>query len=202
MKKILTFAILLCSIGFVKAQTRGTVGVNLYGSYNFQETVNLDYADVKISDGLQYGLGLEYFIRPSKSIELKYNRQDANYDVTQYNIGPNTYYSGKGSLNYILIGGNNYFISNPGAKAVPYLGLSLGLGIVNGGKSSSEHFAWDIHGGVKLKTSGPVSVKLQAYLQEMVSSYGYDYYYYYAYPDYKSVLQFGLGAVLTFDFDK
>ena len=57
---------------------------------------------------------------------------------------------------------------------------------------------------MRVNTTSAISYKLQAYFQSMIGAVGSDFYYggggVIAVPDHKSVNQFGLTAVLSFDF--
>ena len=210
MKKLLLISgIFLCALG-AKAQNQGDIGLNLYGGYTFDDKITSNASSVEINGAFQYGLGAEFYIRPSKSIELKYLRMDtktpifapsltAPYKVSQANIGNDS-----SAINYVLIGGNNYFpTSNPSIK--PFLGVDLGVGWASGDQSTSAHFAWDFKAGVKIQASDVVAVKLQGYFQTIWGSYGSDTYYYpgwgyVSYPSDASLYQFGLGAAFEFDF--
>jgi hypothetical protein len=210
MKKLLLLSgIFLCALG-AKAQNQGDIGLNLYGGYTFDDKITSNASSVEINGAFQYGLGAEFYIRPSKSIELKYLRMDtktpifapsltAPYKVSQANIGNDS-----SAINYVLIGGNNYFpTSNPSIK--PFLGVDLGVGWASGDQSTSAHFAWDFKAGVKIQASDVVAVKLQGYFQTIWGSYGSDTYYYpgwgyVSYPSDASLYQFGLGAAFEFDF--
>lgn len=210
MKKLLLISgIFLCALG-AKAQNQGDIGVNLYGGYTFDDKITSNASSVEINGAFQYGLGAEFYVRPSKSIELKYLRMDtktpifapsltAPFKVSQANIGNDS-----SAINYVLIGGNNYFATgNPSVK--PFLGLDLGVGWASGDQSTSAHFAWDFKAGVKIQASDVVAVKLQGYFQTIWGSYGSDTYYYpgwgyVSYPSDASLYQFGLGAAFEFDF--
>ncbi|PWA06344.1 hypothetical protein [Flavobacterium laiguense] len=210
MKKLLFVAgILLSGIG-AKAQTQGSIGLNLYGGYTFEDQISNNASYIEIQDGFQYGIGAEFYVRPSKSIELKYLRMDtstpvfapsltAPFKVGQINVGNDS-----SAINYVLIGGNNYFqTANP--SLIPFIGLDLGLGWASGDQSTSARFAWDFKAGVKIKASDVVSVKLQGYFQTIWGSYGSETYYYpgwgtVTYPNNSSLYQFGLGAAFAFDF--
>lgn len=205
MKKLIgLFSFALFSTA-IFAQEEGTITLNAFGGYTLKERVPFDYADIDVKDGFQYGGSLEYYLSPASSVELKYNRMDTEFSTNSIISNaqlPNI----KSSLNFILLGGNYYLAESRNQKAVPFIGGALGLGIIDGPEiSSSSHFSWDLKAGVKIKTSGPVSVKLQAYLQSMVSTYGYDYYWSWWGPvylsDYHRVLQFGLGGVLSYDLN-
>lgn len=197
------FTLLL--IGFLfsagmMAQDRGSVILDLHGSYTFSNNVNFDYGHIKIGDGFTYGGGFEFFPQKNSSIELKYLRLDTNMKIDV--PGTNDDRSGNGAFNYILIGGNHYFDS--GNNAVPYLGGGLGMAITEGPYGGSDtNFAWEIKGGVKIKTKSSVSVSLQANLISTVAPAGTDTYWGYwgpiAVQDYAYSYQFGLGAIIGFD---
>jgi len=203
MKKLLLISgIFLCALG-AKAQNQGDIGVNLYGGYTFDDNISDNLYNVEFKGAFQYGLGAEYYIRPSKSIELKYLRMDSDVTFTRYTL-PQETRTGSAGINYILIGGNNYFQTN-NAKVQPFLGLDLGVGWLNAETGSHTGFAWDFKAGVKIKTSDTTALKLQGYFQTIWASYGSDTYYYpgwgyVTYPENSSIYQFGLGAAFEFDF--
>lgn len=200
----------------MSAQGQGAFLLNLYGGYTFSDKVDFDSSYAKVEDGFEYGAGLEYFIMDNASIELKYNRLDTKmplytkvalpgYGIPaggQVNAGDD-----KGAINYILADYTYYFGSSS-QKALPFLGAGAGISILESPKSGSgTYFAWEIKGGVKIKTDSAFSINLNAYLQSMSAAVGYDYYWDYywgpvAVTDYASTFQFGLGAVLCYDFKK
>lgn len=189
----------LFSVGMM-AQDRGSVVLDVHGSYTFSNNVDFDYGNIKIGDGFTYGAGFEFFPQKSSSIELKYLRLDTSMDV-DVPIAANDV-NGDGAFNYILFGGNHYF--DNGNNAVPYLGGGLGVAIVEGPFDGSDtNFAWEIKGGVKIKTASSVSVSLQANLISTVAPAGTDTYWGYwgpvAVQDYAYSYQFGLGAIIGFN---
>lgn len=191
---------LLFSAGMM-AQDRGSVVLDVYGSYTFSNNVNFDYGHLKIGDGITYGAGFEFFPQKSSSIELKYLRLDTSMNV-DVPVTANDL-NGNGAFNYILIGGNHYFDS--GSNAVPYLGGGIGMAITEGPYGGSDtNFAWEIKGGVKIKTASIVSISLQANLISTVAAAGTDTYWGYwgpvAVQDYAYSYQFGLGAIIGFNF--
>ena len=209
-------AIFLLTAGAANAQTANSFLLNLYGGYTFSDRVDFDSSYGKVEDGFEYGLGLEYFIMDNASIELKYNRLDTHMPlytkgyIANGNIPPGTQVNAgddKGAINYILADYTYYFGSSS-QKALPFLGAGLGVAILESPKSGSgTYFAWEIKGGVKVKTNSPLSINLHAYLQSMSAAVGYDYYWDYywgpvAVTDYASTFQFGLGASLSYDFSK
>ena len=192
----------------LNAQEPKSIALNLYGGYNFKDKVNFDASYGYVNEAFQYGAGLEYFPARNKSFELRWLGMGTEFPFhgptgTHLNEGRD-----KGSINYILIGGNSYFGNDPNAKALPYIGAGRGVGILalKDGESATK-FAWDAKGGVKIKTSSAVSVNLHAYVQFITSAVGYDYYYYpgwgtTAFTDYASIFQFGLGGAICFGFKK
>lgn len=185
------------------AQDARSFSLNLYGGYNFSDEIDYDGYSATIDDGFQYGAGFEYFFSTNNSVELKYSRQDLKipfYDPAgvQINAG-----NDKGAFNFILADFTHYF--DTGSNLLPYLGAGAGVGIVETPQGGSgTYFGWDVKGGVKIKTASSVSVNINAYLQSMSAAVGSSYYWTYYGPvgveDYVSTYQFGLGAVLSFNF--
>jgi opacity protein-like surface antigen len=187
------------------AQDRGSVVLDVHGSYTFSNNINFDYGHIRVGDGFTYGAGLEFFPQKSSSVELKYLRLDTEMSISAPGQSiPEKYKNGgNGAFNYILLGGNHYF--DNGGNAVPYLGGGLGMSITEGPFGGSDtNFAWEIKGGVKIKTASIVSVSLQANLISTVTAAGTDTYWGYwgpvAIQDYAYSYQFGLGAVIGFNF--
>jgi opacity protein-like surface antigen len=190
----------LFSVGMM-AQDRGSVVLDVYGSYVFSNRVNFDYGHITIGDGFQYGAGFEFFPQKSSSVEIKYLRIDPTFKIDVPGIIDDR--KGSGAINYVLLGGNHYF--DNGGNAVPYFGGGIGLGIVEGPYGGSDtNFAWELKTGVKIKTKSIVSISLQASLQSMIAPAGTDTYWGYwgpvAVQDYAYSYQFGLGTVIGFNF--
>lgn len=191
---------------FAQAQTSNSFLLNLYGGYAFQDKVEYDDTYGYVEDGFEYGAGLEYFFIDNSSVELKYNRLDTKLPLygplgNQINAGDD-----KGAINYILVDYTHYF--NAGSdKLLPYLGAGAGVAILETPQSGSgTYFAWEAKLGVKITTSSPISINLNAYLQSMSAAVGNSYYWTYigvvGVTDYVSTYQFGLGATLSYDFSK
>ena len=204
MKQYGLLLVLFLSVIGANAQDARSFSLNLYGGYNFSDEIDYDGFSATIDDGFQYGAGFEYFFSTNNSVELKYLRQDVKipfYDPAglQTNAG-----NDKGSFNFILADFTHYF--DTGSNLLPYLGAGAGVGIVETPQGGSgTYFAWDVKGGVKIKTASSVSVNINAYLQSMSAAVGESYYWTYWYgpvavDDYISTFQFGLGAVLSFNF--
>ena len=213
MKNYFTLLIvLLFSLG-AKAQDRGSVLLNVYGGYNFSDRVDLySPSYVQFGDGFQWGGGFEYFVQQHSSIGINYYRMSTSMEaygrplgsgvgpIVQLNEGKDS-----GALNYVLADYTYYF--NTGSSTLtPYFGAGLGVGILESpSQGSNTNFAWDLKLGAKIKTGSPVSINLQAYLQSMSEPIGSSTYWDYwygpiTYTNYATLYQFGLGAVISYDF--
>jgi opacity protein-like surface antigen len=191
----------------LNAQTSRSVSLNVYGGYTFQERVKFDAAYTDVQDGFQWGGGLEFFPSFNKSIEIKYLRMDTKFPLygptgTKLNAGFDD-----GSIQFIMLGGNNYISTGSNSKSTPFFGLSVGVGIVGVEDESATKFAWDAKAGIKINTSSSVSFKLHAYIQSVISSFGSDFWVtgggsVVAVPDYATIFQFGLGGAVSLDFRK
>jgi len=206
MKKILLLGvIILCAIT-IHAQP-GTISLNLDAGYTFHDKVDFDAAYTDVQAAFRYGGGIEYFTGFNKSITLKYHRMDTQFPLYWQNGEQiNSDKDNKGSVNYILLGGNTYF-GDMDAKARPYGGLGLGVGIIGVNDNTATKFAWDARLGVKIKTASVVSVKVEAYMQSIISTFGSDVWVgyngvAYAVPDYATLWQFGFTGILCFDFKR
>jgi hypothetical protein len=207
MKKILLVTSIVLSVAALRAQP-GTISLNLDAGYTFGSTVNFDAAYSEVQGAFRYGGGIEYFADFNRSIVLKYHRMDTYFPLyTQAGVRINTDNDYKGSVNYILVGGNNYFGQDPDGKISPYGGLSLGVGVLGVNENTATKFAWDARLGAKIKTSSIVSLKVEAYMQSIISTFGSDVWvsaggYAYAVPDYATLWQFGFTGIICFDFQK
>jgi hypothetical protein len=178
MKK--TFLSLALFAGISILATAQSIHLNLYSSYVFDDKVDSyydpsNYYNGTIKGGYSWGAGLEFLAAPTKGIELKYlhrtttapmeyyknSVQHANFDV---------------GLNYILIGGNNYF--KTGGKVEPYAGADIGLALIyitnpnSGSENNTTKFAWDIKLGTNIWFNEKIALKLQADLLSAVQSAG------------------------------
>lgn len=207
--KFLTAILLILAANTVNAQSPQSLSLNVYGGYTLPDRVRLDNYYTDIQGAFEYGGGLEYFVQRNKSIEFKYMRMESNFPLytpggTQINKGNDA-----GALNFWTIGGNNYFARTTNQRAIPFVGFGIGLGTASGPDGTSgAKFAWDAKIGVKLVTKSSLYVKLDAYIQSMISTFGVDFWYYpgwggpYAVSDYAHIFQFGLGGAIGFDFRK
>ena len=207
MKKYLLVFICFVAFASAKAQDPNSVSLNLYGGYTLMDRVRFDAAYADVQPAFEYGAGLEYFVRRNNSIELKYKRMETTfplYGPGGTKLNPN---NDDGSIQFITIGGNTYFARSTDQKAIPFIGGAIGVGIMTGPENSATKFGWDVQAGVKIKTGSLLSLKLHAYVQSITSTFGTDFWYYpgwgtVAVADYATLLQFGVGGAIGFDFKK
>lgn len=206
---ILSFLVTIMVAGLATAQE---IRLNAFSKYVFDDKVDsynssTSFFEGKIEGGFQWGLGLEYMAHPTKGIELKYLRQEAQVPMKYYLNGINTK-TFDVDINYVLIGGNNYF--KTGGKVEPYGGLGLGMVIfkIQNPESSSTDdsaikFAWELKLGTNIWVSEKVGIKLQADLASAVQSAGGGLYFGTGgagagVSTYSTMYQIGLGGGLTF----
>jgi opacity protein-like surface antigen len=208
MKKITAILGLVLMVLTAQAQEPRTVSLNLYGGYTFMDRVRFDAAYADVQAAFQWGAGLEYFVSRDNSVELKYQRMATDFPVFRPNGQQLNEGHMSGAVSFITLGGNHYFSGAVNdAKVIPFIGGAMGVGILDGPENSSTKFGWDVQAGIKIPTKSVASFKLRAYVQSVTSTFGTDFWYYpgwgsYAVPDYVTLLQIGLGATVTFDFNK
>jgi opacity protein-like surface antigen len=211
-KLLVVLLIVVCSKDLLAQKKELPISLDLYGGYTFQDRVDLGYYNNYNNYGYirangQYGAGLEFFVNPLRSIELSYQYMGTKAPFYDWE-GQTNKNNEDGSLQYILIGGNNYM--DNGGKVVPYGGAGIGVGIANfhyadnQGSTSLTKFAWNLHLGVKIRTESAVAIKLQAYLQSIVEGVGVGVGFGTGgagagVTTYSTMLQFGLGGALCFD---
>jgi len=201
--------------GIVGTATAQKTRLNAYSAYVFDDKVDSYYDPGRyyngtIKGGYQWGVGLEFMANKSKGIELKYLRQDTHAPMNYYNNGAKNKDFGL-SVNYILLGGSNYF--QTGGKVEPYFGLGLGMAIIDikdpvpNGSTSETKFAWDVKLGTNIWFSERVGLKLQIELVSAVQSAGGGFYFGTGgsgagITTYSTMYQFGMGGGLAFKFGK
>jgi hypothetical protein len=215
MKKIIVFTLLL--VGLNNLASAQKARLNLYSGYVFDDAVDsyydpTSYYNGTIKGGYQYGLGLEYKLNRTKSIELKYLHQNATAPMNYFSSGAK-FKNFELGVSYILLGATNSFKAS-GSKIEPFLGGGIGLAVINiknplaGSTSSGKTlFAWNLKGGTNIWVTDKVGIKLNAELMSAVQSVGGGLYFGtggggVGLATYSSMLQFALGGGLTFNLGK
>ena len=200
MKKILIVLVSLLTIqGIAHSQTISLVG---YGGYVFGDNLNFSSATANIQGSGWWGAAIEGYNIHGNGLELLYQQQNPNVHIQGYNSGNLLDRSVSGSLSWILLNFERYFIQ-PDSHVMPYGALGLGVLLTSSSQGNNySYFAWDAKLGVKLKTSGRLGFKLQAQLLSSTAASGTGWYYGYVYTTYSTLWQFALGGGITIDFSK
>lgn len=186
------FALFLFSSSIIYSQqarnnsssnSTNNIRINLYGSYTFEDSFDSyydlgNYYQGQIQDGLQYGAGIEFEIRPNTFFELSYLRQDTNAPTQYYNGGLfNQFADFDVAMNYIMLGGNHSF-RKANSPIEGFGGLMAGIAVIDiknpktGSSDSATKFAWGLKGGAIIWATKSVGVKLQAQLLSVTQSVG------------------------------
>ena len=206
-KAIFAFILLAGLAGTSFAQN---VRLNGYSSYVFDDNVDsyydpYNYYDGTIKGGYCWGIGAEFLPAPTKGIELKYLRRSTTAPMEYYKntLKHSTF---DVNLNYILLGGNNYF--KTGGKVEPYAGADIGMALVyitnqeSGAEDNATKFAWGLKLGTNIWINEKIGLKLQADLLSVVQSAGGGLYFGTGgagagVSAYSTMYQWGLGGGLT-----
>jgi hypothetical protein len=188
--------------------------INLYTSYVFDDRFEYyqdtyTYYDGTIKGGFQYGVGLDYSLSQKQSIEIFYLRQETTAPTNyQGGLGFGNYHDDfQLNMNYILLGGNNRFVSTD--RVDVYAGAFAGMAILNlrnpsnGNEGTAEKFAWGAKLGCDIALSEKIKIKLQAHMTSPVQSVGGGFFFGTGgggagLSFYSTVYQFALGGGLVF----
>jgi len=210
MKKIILTLVLFAGISSLAAAQN--IRFNAYSAYVFDDNVDsyydpYNYYNGTLNGGLQWGGSLEFMVNPTKGVELKYLRRDVTAPMEYYKDGGVKNKNFELAMNYILLGGSNYF--QTGGKVEPYAGGSIGMCIltIKNAEATSDNtatkFAWGLKIGTNIWASKKVGIKLQADLTSVTQSAGGSFYFGTGgtgagIAAYSTVYQWGLGGGLTF----
>jgi hypothetical protein len=165
------------------------------------------YWEGSVSDGFQYGGGIEVLPIPTTGIEISYMRLDSKVNLYYYDGAIGSDYPFNLAHNYIFIGGNQYLKVNP--KIEPYAGMQLGMAIytaenpVTLNTGTETKFAWGIKAGLNIWLSEKVGIKMQTQLLSAVQAIGGGIYFGTggagaAVSGFSTYYQFNLGGGLVF----
>jgi hypothetical protein len=195
------------------AYTGPSVRLNGYTIYAFADNhvesgyYANSYWEGSISDGFQYGGGIEVLPIPTTGIEISYMRLDSKVNLYYYDgaIGSDKIFNL--AHNYIFIGGNQYIKVNP--KIEPYAGFQLGMAVYTAenptinSSGTETKFAWGIKAGMNIWLSEKVGIKMQTQLLSAVQAIGGGIYFGTggagaAVSGFSTYYQFNLGGGLVF----
>lgn len=141
------------------------IRLNLIGGYTFRDRFPLGgtyqgftWREGAINDGAHFGGGLEFEVRPNKSVEIYYQMQPTTGEI-QTSVDR---YSTDVTVNYLMLGGLGYQPFSENLKG--FGGLLVGAGWANSDWGSSTKFAWGGRLGLMISPSERVGIKLGAQL--------------------------------------
>lgn len=207
MKRAFCLSLLMAVLMVAKTYGQGAKQLTAWGGYTLRDRVEFYDTYGYIEDGAQWGVGLEFFFQPTRAVELSYRRMDTKFPMYLYNVGGQLNKGKDGlSLNYILLGVNNY-IPLQSEAIRPYAGFALGIGIADGKDVDVNYtkFAWDVKLGLQIKTQSAVSFKIQTQLQSIAQGVSGGFYIGTGgagtgVSTYSSIYQFGFSGGICFGF--
>jgi len=166
------------------AQAQG-IRLNGYANYVFDDKFDNYYSSTsymrgKINGGLQWGVGLEYMVRPEYGVELLYLRQDTEAPISYYRVTDRDRVLDLG-INYIMLGGVRYQPLNERIEG--YGGLMAGMVIysnkepLSGEPDSATKFAWGFRLGANIWATEHIGLKVQTHLLSAVQAFGGSFYF-------------------------
>ena len=192
-------AILLIGISACYAQ-QGTIRLLTFGGYTFEDKVDFSNGYGQVSDGFQWGAGLEIGLTDINFVEVYYQRLDTRGfavprfgDALEADIG----------INYIMIGGTRYA---PFSDVVSGFGsLDVGAAVITAkdrpDQSNLTKFAWGVRAGVQVSPVDRASIRFHAQLLSPIQAAGGGFYFGtggsgIGVATYSSIYQFNLGGSL------
>ncbi len=188
-------------MSFSVSAQQGAVRLLTFGGYTFADKVDFSNGYGKISDGFQWGAGVEIGISPVNAFELIYQRMDAEGMVVPF-FGDRE--EADLGITYVMIGGTRY---------VPVSDLIRGFASFDAGlavftpkdldRSNVTKFAWGLRAGMEVSPGDLASLRIHAQLMSPVQAVGGGFYLGTGgsgagVSTYSTIYQFNLGGSLIF----
>lgn len=183
--------VLLTLAGTAGAQT---TRINGYGGYTFADKMNFDgypgYDQARINESGHFGGGLEFEVRPNKSIEIYYQTQSTTGSL----LGTLQEFETDVKVEYLMAGGMGY----AGAEKVKgFGGLLLGAAFVSSEDVNVTKFGIGGRLGVLVSANDKIGIRLGAQVLSVVQGAGGGFYFGTGgagagVSTYSSIYQFGL----------
>jgi hypothetical protein len=159
-----------CAAGSMLAQQ---LHVNGFYGYTFRERVNISgtynglrYNSVVMEDGAHFGGSLEFEFRPDVAIDIRYQLQQttgfADHGISRTPFDLDVHFITMGLLRY----------KEFSDKASGFGGLMIGAGIFDSDKFYTSNFSIGVQGGVLVKFSDALGLKLGAQVMSPVQGAG------------------------------
>lgn len=172
MKKLLILFATFSILGTAKAQE---ITLLTFESYTFSDHVEYGYGYGEISDGFQWGVGLEFEFRENSALEIIYQNLQADvYGVDYYNFPVvGEVFEGTATFNYILVGGTQYLPINDVLSGFGSLDIGMTVASPQGDQYDNiSKFTWAGRLGLRVKGSGRLSFRVHAQITNPVQAFG------------------------------
>jgi hypothetical protein len=141
--------------------TRPRFEISPIVGYQWGGSFEADAGDLKLDDGVAWGVVLSFLAHGNSALELTYLRQDTDLRFDPIGTTPPPQRTAGFAMNYIQIGGRQEF---PRGKARPFISGSLGINVLDlkaEGFGSETRFSWSLGGGLiyMLGESGRVGLR-------------------------------------------
>lgn len=175
MKRHTLYALVAVAMAIAPAATlfAQQLHLNAFAGYTFRERVNiagtyngLRYNSVVMEDGEHFGGSLEFEFRPNVAIDIRYQYQpttgfaDHGISRTPFNL----------DVHFITLGVLRY--REFSEKASGFGGLMIGAGIFDSDKFYHSNFSVGVQGGVLVKFSDALGLRLGAQVMSPVQGAG------------------------------
>lgn len=169
--RIFLLTILLC--GVANTLFAQQLHLNGFYGYTFRERVNISgtynglrYNSVVMEDGAHFGGSLEFEFRPDVAIDIRYQLQQttgfADHGISRTPFDLDVHFITMGLLRYTEFSD----------KASGFGGLMIGAGIFDSDKFYTSNFSIGVQGGVLVKFSDALGLKLGAQVMSPVQGAG------------------------------
>lgn len=168
-----TLVVALLTFGATGSMLAQQLHVNGFYGYTFRERVNISgtyqglrYNSVVMEDGAHFGGSLEFEFRPDVAIDIRYQLQQttgfADHGISRTPFDLDVHFITMGLLRYREFGD----------KASGFGGLMIGAGIFDSDKFYTSNFSIGVQGGVLVKFSDALGLKLGAQMMSPVQGAG------------------------------
>lgn len=177
--------------GSLNAQT---TRLNGYGGYTFADKMSFSgypgYDQARINESSHFGGGLEFEIRPRKSVEIYYQTQSTTGSL----LGTLTEYKTDVKVEYLMAGGMGYAGNE---KVQGFGGLMLGAAFLSSETVNATKFGIGGRLGVLILANDRIGIRLGAQVLSVVQGAGGGFYFGTGgagagVSTYSSIYQFGL----------
>lgn len=181
---------------------QGAIRLLTFSGYTFQDKIDFSNGYGQISDGFQWGAGLEIGTGPANAVHIYYQHLDTEgYAVPRFgdrleaDLG----------VRFIMVGGTRYAPLSDVVSAFGAVDVGLAVFVPQDDPelTNTTKFAWGVRAGVQIMPGEVAGIRLQAQLLSPVQAAGGGFYFGtggsgIGVSTYSSIYQFNLGGSLVF----